>query len=445
MGFRNYRAEIALRLAALTASIGLFFFIAYWTSHLFTAIIVAAACLGQAFLLFAALAGRDRLWADFFAAVNASERAPSVRLPASRALDSLRLEYEALRRALRDGRLEGERRYRYLRAIADSIDIGLLVLGEGGRVDFHNAAFGAVFGRPGEDGPIESGLASRLMGMRDGEKELAAVRPGGSGPPLLVSVRDFAILGEKLRLASFQDIQKELDETELDAWGKMARVLTHEIMNSLAPISSLASTSRGLLAASLEGSPPDSEESARSREDLGRALAAIERRGKGLAAFVEGYRRILGVPRPRKAPIPCRELAAKAVELLRPELEERGIALSCESFPERLEVEADAQLVEQVLINLVHNAIDALEGVPDPQLRIESRLEGLGRIAVSVRDNGRGIAAEALDKVFVPFYTTKAGGSGIGLSFCRQVMSLHGGSIAVESAPGAGTSFTLLF
>jgi len=442
MGFRTYRAEIALRLAALAASIGLFFFIAYWTSHLFTAIIVAAACLGQALMLFRVLMRRDRLWADFFAAVNASERAPDLALPASRALDSLRLEYEAVRRALRDGRLEGERRYLYLRAIADSIGIGLLVLGESGRADFSNEAFGALFGHPGEAGPADPGLASRLMAMRDGDKELAAFRPG---PPLLVSVRDFAILGKKLRLATFQDIRRELDETELDAWRKMARVLTHEIMNSLTPISSLAATARGLFAASINGSPADSEESVRSREDLGRALASIERRGRGLAAFVEGYRRFLSLPKPRKAPIPCRELVSKAVELLRPELDERGISLRAASFPERLEVEADAQLLEQVLINLIRNAIDALEGAPDPEIRIESRLEGLGRIAVSVRDNGPGIAAESLDKVFVPFYTTKAGGSGIGLSFCRQVMSLHGGSVAVESAPGAGTVFILRF
>jgi signal transduction histidine kinase len=435
MASRNYRFEIGLRTAALAANVYAFFFLAFRTDYTVTSITVGALSLAQSWLFARSLAGRERRWADFFAAVNAGELPLSVAPSASRGADRLEREYDAVVRALRAGRMEGERRYRYLRAVADSIDVGVLVLDGGGEVDFRNDGLKAM-ACGGEAGGIDAALLDRVRSMRNGAKEAIRARAGGETIPLIVSVKDFAILGEKLRLATFQDIRRELDDNEIDAWQKMARVLTHEIMNSLTPISSLASTAKDLLGRQLDEG---------AREDLAEALGSIDRRGRALLRFVEGYRRFLGVPKPRLAEVPCADLLSRTARIMRPALEEGRVALRVDACPADLSVTADAELLEQVLINLLRNAIDALADARKPSISMEARLDGRNRAVIEVSDNGPGIPPDSIDKVFVPFYTTKAGGSGVGLSFCRQVMRLHGGSIGVESRPGEGARFSLKF
>jgi two-component system, NtrC family, nitrogen regulation sensor histidine kinase NtrY len=447
MASRNIRLEIALRTAALAANVYALFYLAFETRYAFAATALGALSLAQCCLFARSVASRERRWADFFAAVKAGELPPSVP-PPSVARNGLEKEYDAVVRALGAGRMEGEKRNLYLRAVADSLDVGVLVLDGAGRVDFRNEAFGAMAG--GDDGGLDPALASRVRGMRDGGKEAVGVRSGGSSVALIVSVKDFVILGEKLRLATFQDINRELDDKEMDAWQKMARVLTHEIMNSLTPISSLASTAKELLGRALAG-PPAADAQARgataeaAREDLAQALGSIDRRGRALIRFVEGYRKFLGVPKPRLSDLPCAETLSRAATIMRPALEEGRISLRVDVSPAQLSMTADAELVEQVLINLLRNAIEALADTKSPAVSIEARLDGRNRTVIEVSDNGPGIPADSLDKVFVPFYTTKAGGSGVGLSFCRQVMRLHGGSIGVESRPGSGARFALRF
>jgi two-component system, NtrC family, nitrogen regulation sensor histidine kinase NtrY len=443
MASRNFRLEIALRTVALAANVYAFFYLVLWTGYVFTTITLGLLSLVQYFLFARSVLGRERRWADFFAAVNAGEIPLSAAPYSSRGRDRLEREYDAVVRALRAGRMEGERRYRYLRAVADSIDVGVLVLDGAGRVDFRNDALRSMIG-PLEAGGLEPELAARIRGMRSGGKEAIRAEAGGGTVSLIVSVKDFAILGDKLRLATFQDISRELDDTEIDAWQKMARVLTHEIMNSLTPISSLASTAKELLARALADAPAEGP-LARERADLAEALGSIDRRGRALLRFVEGYRRFLGVPKPRLASASCAELLSRTAKVMRPALEEGGIALRFETSPGDVTVTADAELVEQVLINLLRNAIDALAQARNPAISMEARLDGRNRTVIEVADNGPGIPADALDKVFVPFFTTKAGGSGVGLSFCRQVMRLHGGSISVESRPGGGARFALRF
>jgi two-component system, NtrC family, nitrogen regulation sensor histidine kinase NtrY len=446
MASRAYRLEIALRTAALAANVYAFIYLALATDYRISSIALGALSLAQCWLLARSISARERRWADFFAAVNAGEPPPGAAPPRVRGSKGLEREYDAVVRAIRAGRMEGERRYRYLRAVADSIDVGVLVLDGSGREDFRNEALRAMLSRETEDG-VDPALRRRLRDMRDGGKETIRASGGSGAAPLVVSVKDFVILGEKLRLATFQDISRELDDKEMDAWQRMARVLTHEIMNSLTPISSLASTANDLLGKVLADAPVPAEDpaAAREREDLAEALFSIDRRGRALLRFVEGYRKFLGVPEPRLAEVSCAQLLSRTARIMRPALEEGRVSLRVKASPGDVSATADAELVEQVLINLVRNAIDALAGSKSPEISIEARLDGRNRTVVEVEDNGPGIPADSLDKIFVPFYTTKAGGSGVGLSFCRQVMRLHGGSISVESRPGAGARFSLRF
>ena len=225
----------------------------------------------------------------------------------------------------------------------------------------------------------------------------------------------------------------------MNAWQKMARVLTHEIMNSITPISSLASTARGILAKVLP------RNAGTDGKDVADALRSIERRSKSLLRFVENYRKLLRVPKPQQKTVRVRDVVSKVRSLLAGTLEQRRIRLSCSIVPPGLELAADPDLIEQVLINMIKNSVEALTKTRRPTIEVAARLDDHLRAVVEIADNGHGIPADLLDRVFVPFFTTKGEGSGIGLSLSRQIMRLHGGSISVTSVPNKRTVFSLRF
>ena len=252
---------------------------------------------------------------------------------------------------------------------------------------------------------------------------------------LLAHAAQFRLLDAPYTLVSLQDIGAELEEQEMEAWQRLTRVLTHEIGNSVAPIASLAGTANGLL----RSGTPSPEDAADVRE----ALATIERRSQGLMRFVEAYRSLTRVPKPTFALFPVRDLFGDAQTLLRTSFRTAGVALEADVEPAGLELVADRALIEQVVLNLLLNALQAIDG-RGGRVVLRASVGPAGRPVVEVEDDGPGIPAEALGRVFVPFYTTKAAGSGIGLSLSRQVLRLHGGRLLVRSRPGS-TVFTLQF
>jgi signal transduction histidine kinase len=235
--------------------------------------------------------------------------------------------------------------------------------------------------------------------------------------------------GEVERLYSIENLSGELSARESSAWRNLIRVLTHEIMNTLTPITSLAQTTVGML------DEPD------AAADIREAITTISRRSEGMIRFVSRYRELLHVPEPSAEDVGVTELLNNIVTLLQPSLE--NISIKIEVVPESLIVFADRQLIDQVLINLVKNAGDALTDTADPQISLAAKLN-LGRVIISVTDNGPGIHKDDIDQVFIPFFTTKREGSGIGLSLSRQIMTAHKGDIALESGP-SGTTFSLVF
>lgn len=222
-----------------------------------------------------------------------------------------------------------------------------------------------------------------------------------------------------------------MDEAETEAWQKLISVLTHEIMNSIAPIISLSETLGKEEALSFQ-----SDEEFRNMQ---RAMQTIHRRSAGLLTFVENYRKLTRIPQPVMQPIRVADLFKSLQQLV--EADQICFAYSC--YPEQLVFRADRNMVDQMLINLLRNANEATAQIPVPQIQIDARQEG-DSVRITVTDNGCGISAEAMGKVFIPFYSTKSGGSGIGLSLCRQMMLLHKGTISVSSN-GEGTRITLQF
>ncbi|MEM8559049.1 MAG: ATP-binding protein [Bacteroidota bacterium] len=295
----------------------------------------------------------------------------------------------------------------------------------------------------------EPTLARTLRRLRSGNRTLVTLEREEQPLQLFVNATRFRLFGTPHTLVTLQDIRQELEEKEMDAWQQLTRVLTHEIANSVAPIASLASTASGLLIETVPsgdgGAPRVHALAADDAADVHEALRTIERRSTGLMHFVDAYRSLAKVPKPKLELVPIREIAAPMRALLRASLDAHGLDLAIEIDPPDLEVAADPELIEQVLINLLLNAIQALEEQADGRIVLRAYAGATGRPVIEVVDNGPGIQPETREKIFVPFFTTKQSGSGIGLALSRQILRRHGGTLTVRSTPDVETVFALRF
>jgi signal transduction histidine kinase len=266
-----------------------------------------------------------------------------------------------------------------------------------------------------------------------------------SGALLLkAAATEIAVRGTRWRLLSLQNIENEMSAQELEAWQTVIRVMAHEVMNSLTPVSSLAATAHGLVRDVLEQLPATDPRAA-ALADARDALEAVSRRSEGLLHFVRSHRRLT---KPLAAQIeiaPVERLFARIQRLLASDLADRDIRMTTRVEPSTLELAMDAELLDQALINLVRNALEALRDAPAGQIALSGCREADGRIAISVSDNGPGIPPDQRERVFVPFFTTKRQGSGIGLTLVRQIAAAHGASVDVSETSGGGATVRLRF
>ncbi|MBN1939982.1 MAG: ATP-binding protein, partial [Candidatus Aminicenantes bacterium] len=429
MVYRKFRVAVALRVAALVGLTGLLFFILFRMRLPAAAVLIGLLIVIQVAGLFRTVDRTNRDLARFFDSVRFEDFSQTFR---GRSPGGSFVElYAALARiieAFRSARADKEEQALYLQTVVRHVGIGLLVFQADGDVELINDAARRLLKvsqlknirNLGESDP---GLVEALFGLEPRDRKLVKVESGDEQLQLLLHAAEFKQRGRDFTLVSIQDIRSELEEREIEAWQKLIRVLTHEIMNSMTPISSLATTVQDLVAESCAGGEPE------NLSDIQGALRTIQRRSEGLLHFVDGYRSLARVPKPDLKFFPVAELFAQVGRLMKARLEEGGVRLDVSSNPVRLEILADPNLLEQVIINLVLNACDALAGRSHPRIEIDAALDDRGHPTIQVRDNGRGIPAENLDKIFIPFFSTKESGSGIGLSLSRQIMKLHGGSL----------------
>ncbi|MGI4736513.1 MAG: sensor histidine kinase [Janthinobacterium lividum] len=276
----------------------------------------------------------------------------------------------------------------------------------------------------------DAGLYAALLALRPGDSRTVRLHQ----QPVLLSATAFSDEHGRSLLVAFQPVREVLEETEALAQ-KLLRVLTHEIMNSVAPIVSLADTLHQQLAAGPAPLPAD----------LRSSVTVIRQRSEGLLHFTQTYRQLSKLSAATFRPVPVWALFEHVTTLLEPTFARRGLDPDIVLADTDLTILADPALVEQVLINLVTNALEALQGQPNPHLRLSAYGQETARVVLEVADNGAGIAPALLDEIFVPFFTTKKTGSGIGLSLSRQIMQLHHGSLQVQSVEGAGSQFQLVF
>lgn len=258
---------------------------------------------------------------------------------------------------------------------------------------------------------------------------------------VLISDTVFEMEKHSFKLIVLQNIEETLNRNESEAWKKLLSVMTHEIMNSIAPITSLAET----LQKNIQGSMEQPETDKLEFEDISAGLNSIKKRSEGLMKFAKTYRSLNKVTHVNKAKIKASDLFSSISELMKPSLEEKEVGLVFKLKDPNLAFEIDSYLIEQVLINLILNAIDATETVSDPQIVVSATISHKGTAQIKVADNGSGIPSEIMDSIFVPFFSTKKTGSGIGLSLCKQIMLLHGGKIQLRSSENKGSEVSLVF
>ncbi len=412
---------------------------------------LGAAAVGQAYALFRYVERINRDLARFFLSVQYADSGQSFKDEGlGRSFREVRGAMAGVMDALRRARSEREEQAQYLETLVQHVGIGLLVFQPDGRVELVNNAAKRLLRVPWLKNvealrAFSPELVETLHHLPPQEKGFVRVAGENEALTLALSATEFRLRGRDYRLVSLQNIQRELEEKEMEAWQKLIRVITHEIMNSVTPISTLASTIGGLAAGAGPGGPLAGPRGEEARKDILEGARTIEKRSLGLLHFVEAFRSLTLLPKPEVRPVPLEDLFARAGRLMTAHIFGQAVAFSSTIDPPTLVLQADPELVEQVLINLLLNALQAVEGRAGAAVSLRAFLDERGRILVQVADNGPGIPPENLEKIFVPFFSTKAGGSGIGLSLSRQIMRLHGGTLHVRSEPGVQTVFTLGF
>ncbi len=356
--------------------------------------------------------------------------------------------YRLILDKFRDLRIKKESHYHYLLRIVEHVDTALICLDHNENVQLINKSAKDLLKIHDIKDlkpllKIDKKLVDTIREIRSGHKEL--VRMIRQGKLLNISVRatEFILEDEKLKLVTLQDIKSELEEQEVESWQKLVRILTHEIMNSTVPITNMVTIAREILADTQGDTKPISGLSEEEINDLIESLKTAELRGKGLMNFVKTTKSLTQISKPSFREVSVNNLFSRIHKLFKPETDQRNIQLKIIYCQPDILIKADLELLEQVIINLIRNAIEALGQTSDPGIELKAGDKYHSKTIISVRDNGPGIEKDKLDQIFIPFFSTKKNGSGIGLSLSRQIMKLHKGRIEVESEPGTGSCFTL--
>lgn len=356
--------------------------------------------------------------------------------------------------AFKEQRIEKQIQFRYMQTVVQHIGIGLISFNQDGEVELINSAAKRLFQiatlrKLNHLNDISPALTQTIQQLNSGDRKMVRVPVGNKTLQLAVHATGFRLRDEMYKLVSLQDINAELEDKEMEAWQNLTQVLAHEIMNSVTPIASLSDTVQLLLKTNTTEQNGTYKIKKEAIKDVSDALDTIENRSQGLIRFVNSYRDFTKIPKPEVAHFSVQKLLERVYNLNKGEAKMYNINMVVSTDPETLELTADPHLVEQVLINLIKNAFRALKDQPDGEITLQGEISGGGGILIRVHDNGPGIQTDNLEKIFIPFYSTRrpyeGSGSGIGLSLSRQIMRAHGGTLSVKSSPEAGTTFNLQF
>ncbi len=346
-----------------------------------------------------------------------------------------------------------EEELRHLKAMVEHVPVPLISIHGDGTLTLWNNSARRLFGsnhvtRVEHLEKFGEEFARHLRNVDAGERRLVSFEVDGMEQKLTISSTQIISQGKQERLISMQDIGSELDVVQLQAWQDLVRVLTHEIMNSITPVASLAKTAVDLVqdAKSIVLEHPEVPSVVVDElDDVSSAVQTVARRSDGLMQFVGSYRRLTRLPPPKKKLVQIAELFDQAQIVATQAWADIGIKHSISVTPKQLDVSIDIDMIEQLLINLLQNAEQALSETEKPHVTMKAFLNRRGHVVIEVGDNGGGVPADIAKKIFVPFFTTKREGSGVGLALTRQVMIAHGGSVKLGRSGDGGALFTLTF
>ncbi len=369
------------------------------------------------------------------------DHAPTDLKPLRRGFNDINATFKLITR-------EKETQFQYLQKILELVDTGIMSYElETGEVIWMNESLKKMLLTPylktvHSLEKRDAYLYRQVKQLKPGDNIIATIHQEKNTFRVLLSATAFQTDGKLFQLIAFQNINEALDETESKAWQRLLSVMTHEIMNSVAPISSLADTLKNRL----QQSVMHLDNNSGVVDDLEIGIDTIKRRSEGLLKFAEVYRNLNKITTPNLKHVLVRDLFENMHNLMQPTLEQKNIELEIILKDPDLSLDVDTNLVEQVLINLIVNAIDAVKDSPGPRIILSAvQLTTNNKVTVKVADNGTGMNEEVINNIFIPFFSTKKNGSGIGLSLCKQIMMLHKGNIQVQSVEGKGTAFALQF
>ena len=451
MDFSNLKAQTIVRVVAITLTLLLMFHLSYSGAFGLTISVIFILVVVQVFSLIKYLNKIHNDIHDFFEAIKNNDFSSPYQKKEDGAYNKyLREQFDFVLNRLKKAKLTRDEHYQYLTTIVQHAGIGLITFNDKGDIQIMNIAAKRLLKieyikNIADLKAISEHLVSSFKQLKTGGNDLIRIDIGGDIRQLSVYAIELSYAKEHFKLISLQNIQSELEENEMEAWQKLVRVLTHEIMNSATPISSLAATVEDDIMTQLneqkEIYPIQQEE----LSDIHLAIQTIQRRSEGLIRFVSDFRSLTHTPMPKFEEVNISQFFNQICLLMKKDVTTNMIDFKTEVEPKTLVVNIDPELIQQVLINLIKNAIQALEERENKKIEMRAFQDERNHIIISVSDNGSGIDEEAQSKIFIPFFTTKKKGSGIGLSLSRQIMRQHKGNISVKSQVNEGTEFTLRF
>ena len=442
---KNFRYQVIIRTIYLTLTISLLTYLLYQKQFPLSAFLFFI-LIYEIFLFIKLIETTNRELVKFLQGINFSDFSQSTSIgKLGKSFRELSDEMNKVMNKFKKTRTEKEESIKFLQTIVEHVGIGLITFNSLGNVELFNKSAKRIL----KTTPIKNltalekyaeGFGKFLYNLKPGEKNTFKFIDKGEVIQLLAYATEFKMKNQNLKLVAFNNIQPELEEKEIEAWQKLIRVLTHEIMNSITPISSLASTVNHLLKKA-DSQPTFYQESV---EDITQAVNTIQKRSDGLINFVNKYRDISKIPKPNFQPVKVSELFYRIRLLSDSLITEKNIGFTVSVKPDNLEIVVDTGLLEQVILNLINNSVHSLTKKTDPEIKLTAEINERGRTIINVMDNGEGISGDIIDKIFIPFFSTKTEGSGIGLSISQSIVRAHGGSIWAHSKPNEETVFTIV-
>ena len=450
MVYKNFRLNIIFRVILLALTVILFFYFFYSSTYI-TPLFISFIIILQIYSLIRYVDKTNRDLASFLESIRFSEFTRTFQIEGKGAsFNELNKAFNGVINDFQRVRAEKEEHFHYLQTVVQNIDVSILAFTKDGNVEMINKSAKKLFQQGSlrnisKLADLSQELVDTLFNIKPGENKLVKVVDDDDILQLAINATEFKIKNKQVILCTIKNIQSVLEGQETEAWQKLIRVLTHEIMNSITPIASLSATLNIMLREISEENNESYVIEKETIDEIQEALQTINKRSHGLLHFVNTYRNLTRIPKPNFRIIRISDIFHHVESLLEKELNQKNISLMLSVEPASLEVSMDEQLIEQVLINLIRNSMHALEGRENPQIKLKAFYNKRGRPTIQLYDNGVGILKEVIDKIFIPFFTTKPSGSGIGLSLSRQILKLHAGTISAQSIPDQETTFTLTF